>query len=314
MKTKLFFVCFAFCFVWQANAQTEFAPIGAEWYYNDGLHDQQLLQHPSSDYHYNRIVSEKDTIVDGFNCRILKFYYDDSTIASKKYIIKQDGGKVYYYYQDQFHLFLNFDVQVNDIVEFTFMFSNYDPTWINYNGPVLFPIKYRVESITTNAQNLKTFTIKCLEYDDVPDYYYYTCVYTEKIGHNEVFMPIYCDGEQRDRLQWLRCYSDANFSFVSEEWTAKSLPCDYPFPVMSINTPKDEDGTIYPNPFNDHISVFANIGDNIEIMDISGKLVYAAELSSGINEIPSSHFPSGIFFAKIRHRDNSIQFFKMLKL
>ncbi len=95
---------------------------------------------------------------------------------------------------------------------------------------------------------------------------------------------------------------DAIF-FYKKVNTGKSIPQVQPVPF-----------NIFPNPFNNHISVSANIGDNIEIMDISGKLVYAAELSSGINEIPSSHFPSGIYFAKIRHRDNSIQFFKMLKL
>ena len=77
-------------------AQTEFAPLGAEWFYT---YDFGYCSN-----HLNRIFSEKDTIVDGNNCRLLKQYYDNSNTASEKYIMKQEQGKVYYYYKGIFNL------------------------------------------------------------------------------------------------------------------------------------------------------------------------------------------------------------------
>ena len=126
------------------NAQTEFAPIGAEWYYT-------YTFGCCPEEHFNRVVSEKDTIVEGYNCRVLRQYYDNSNIANEKYIIKQEQGKVYYYYQDQFNLLFDFDAEVNDIVEFTLL------------KDTILTVRYQIENITTNAQNLKTFTTKFID-------------------------------------------------------------------------------------------------------------------------------------------------------
>jgi hypothetical protein len=90
MKTKIFFACLVFCFTWQANAQIEFAPKGAEWYYT-------YTSGCCLENHFNHFISEKDTTFEGNDCRVLRQYYDHSTVASEKYIIKQEQGKVYYY-------------------------------------------------------------------------------------------------------------------------------------------------------------------------------------------------------------------------
>ena len=316
MKTKIFFACLVFNFVWQVNAQIEFAPRGAEWYYTD-------TWACCPENHFNHIVSEKDTIIEENTCRVLRQYYDDSTIASGKYIIKQEQGKVYYYYQDQFNLLLDFDVEVNDIVEFTFMYKKYNDDDFPMGKDTVFSARFRVESVTTNAQNLKTVTTKVLEEDvldfwgiPVPPYIYHTYSYTEKIGIYREFMPMF-DNVPHPAIevyQWLRCYSDADFSFISDEWAAISLPCDYPIVTTGINIfSKNDNIEIYPNPFNDNVFVFTYNGKNIEIIDVSGKVVYYSELSNGINEFSTSHFLKGIYLIKVQNKDNSIQMFKIVK-
>ena len=293
------------------HAQTEFAPIGAEWYYTCTF---GYLPN-----HFNHIISEKDTIVDGHNCRILKQYYDNSNVMNEKYIIKQESGKVYYYYQDQFNLLFDFDAKVNDTLIFSFMGVKYffdngnNPPF--YSKDTIFSVRCVVEKITTNVQNLQTFTTNILEEDRLELYFPSTYTYTEKMGlHSEFILKIediYYIPEFPP-YKGLRCYSDADFSFISDEWTIMSLPCDYSF-SNNINTLKEEENiNIYPNPFHNNIFVFTNNKGNITITDISGKIIHHSELLNGINEISTNHFPKGIYFVKVQNNNN--QNFKIVKL
>ena len=313
MKTKLFLLCLMYYFICQVKAQTEFAPMGAEWYYT-------YTFGCCPENHFNHILSEKDTIVEENSCRVIRQYYDNSKIASEIYIIKQEQGKVYYYYQDQFNLLFDFDAQVNDTVKFTFMYKEYNDDF-PLGKDTLFSARFRVESVTKNAQNLKIVTTKVLEEDKldfwdipVPPHEYQTYSYTEKKGLHREFMPRFDNVPHPtiEEFKWLRCYSDSDFSFVSEEWAATSLPCDYSI-TSGINTPKDENITIYPNPFNESILVFISNGGNIEIINVLGKVVYYSELSNGINEISTSHFYKGFYLVKIQNINNSIQVFKVIK-
>jgi hypothetical protein len=289
-----------------------FAPAGSEWHYTC-----TSLCCPEN--HFNHIISEKDTTVEGNSCRILRQYYNNSSIASEKYIIKQEQGKVYYYYRNQFNLLFDFDAEVNDTVEIKFVYKEYyidNNSFENIKDSVL-SVRYLVEDITTNAQNLKTFTTKGID-----EFYYgdgihrppYRYIYTERIGLHSEFMPMYDNKGYPDVIffRWLRCYSDAGFSFVSDQWATKSLPCNYSI-ATGTNTPKDENSIIYPNPFSDNVFVFSHNGGKIEIIDISGKVVYSSGLSTGINKISTSHFLKGIYFIRIQDKDNGIQIFKTVK-
>jgi hypothetical protein len=202
-------------FVWAGlNAQTEFAPTGAEWHYNCCANGNIIYSH------LNHIVSEKDTIIEENSCRVLKQYQDNLNIASEKYILKQEQGKIYYYYQNRFNLLFDFDAEVNDIVEFTFRYKKYDD--LSCKDTIL-SARYQIESITANTQNLKTFRTKILEEDKLVEYGigilpgYYS--YTEKIGFYSEFMPVLDNVPHPavDNFSMLRCYSDADFSFVSDE-------------------------------------------------------------------------------------------------
>jgi hypothetical protein len=299
-------------FVWTGlNAHVEFAPAGAEWYYNCCANGNILYSH------LNSIVFEKDTIVEGISCRLLKQYHDNSTIADEEFILKQESGKIYYYYLERFHLLFDFDAEINDTVEFTFMYKKYDDVLCK---DTVLSARYRVESITTNAQHLKTFATKILEEDKFAEYGMdiLPCnySYTEKIGFYSEFMPVLDNLPYPavDNFPMLRYYSDTGFSFVSDEWVALSLPYKYYFVATGINIPKDENTAIYPNPFNDKVFVSASDGRSIEIVDVSGKTVHYSELSDGKNEISTSHLLRGIYLVKIQNKDNSIRIFKRMKL
>ncbi|MDR1416990.1 MAG: T9SS type A sorting domain-containing protein [Prevotellaceae bacterium] len=304
--------------------QAEFAPTGAEWYYT-------YTSGCCPEKHFNHIVSEKDTIVEESSCRALRQYYDNSNAAGATYIIKQEQGKIYYYYQGQFNLLFDFDAKVNDTIEFTFIYKKYDDFPLPSYKDTILSARFEIESIAPNAQNLKTFRTKVLDedahklYGSYLDYIsHYT--YTEKIGLHGEFMPVFDNAAHPDEevFRWLRCYSDAGFSFISNEWTTISLPCDYSTATgidipqndsiaTGIDILQDENIKIYPNPFNDNVFVFTSNGGYVEIIDASGKAVYYSELSNGVNEISTGHFFTGIYFVKIRNKDNRIKTFKIIK-
>jgi len=82
---------------------------------------------------------------------------------------------------------------------------------------------------------------------------------------------------------------------------------------VGIETVENENTMVYPNPFNNHITVFSNNDKHITITDIVGKVLYDSQLSDGINEISTTHFHSGIFFVRVQNNDNSIKNFKIIK-
>ena len=223
MKTKIFIACLVFCSAWHVDAQTEFAPIGAEWYYTFTVGGENPANH------FNHVVSEKDTTIEGNNCRILRQYYDYSEIANEKYIIQQEQGKVYYYYQEQFNLLFDFDAEAGDTVKFTFKYQKYNFDNMPLYKDTVLSARYEIEAITTNSHYLKIFKSKILEEDKyivhnelvLPIFYYYT----EKTGYESVFIPMFDNAAHTaDSHFALRCYSDANLSLVSDWWNYQSLP------------------------------------------------------------------------------------------
>jgi len=159
---------------------TEFAPIGAEWYYTNtfGIIPDQ----------FSHIISEKDTMVKGNRCRVVRQYYSTPYLSNEiyTYIFKQEQGKIYYYYMDQFNLLYDFDAEVNDTITFSlmgvkfFFDSSQNPAF--WSIDTVFSVRAVVENITTNAQNFKTFTTRVLEEDRLEDYFPSSYRYTEKIG------------------------------------------------------------------------------------------------------------------------------------
>jgi len=317
-RKKIFLICIIYCLFLQANAQTEFAPLGAEWYYTYDIGY-------NSKNHFNHVISEKDTIVDGYNCRVLRQYYEDSSFVSKEYIFKQEQGKIYYYYQNQFNLLFDFDAKVNDTIKFAAIYRiyNQDSMSVSYDTTytdTIISARYRVESITINAQNLKTFRTEILNEDKtIIDHIY---LYVEKIGLyyltgsplQRELIPMYDNlpHPAAEYFRWIRCYSDDNTSFVSDEWVAMSLPCNYPIISLAVDMPKEKDINIYPNPTNGQLTINNEqlTIKNVEIYDIVGQVVFTSAVSAMSPEmtIDINHLASGMYFLKVNEKT-----FKVIK-
>ncbi len=206
--------------------QTDYAPLGAEWYYT-------YTTGYSREVEFHHAVSEGDTIIKGYHCRIVRQYNDNTDTANAEYIFRQEQGKVYYYYQNQFHLLYNFDAEIGDTVQYSIMGKKYlfDDSTEPYFWDIdtVFSVRYIVENITTNTQNLKTFVTRILEEDRIDLYFSYTYTYTEKIGLYKEFILKYSSDywlPETPPQRYLRCYSDSNINYVTDEWATMSLPCN----------------------------------------------------------------------------------------
>lgn len=321
MKIFSLFICALFLSINCIEAQTEFAPIGAEWYYSyaDGCCPENQF--------YN-IFSEEDVVIDGYNCRVLKHYYNYTSNDIKEYIIKQEEGKIYYYYEDKFNLLFDFDVEIGDTIEVTFMYREHSDELPSGKNSLL-PIRFKVESIEVDLDHYKTVNTKIVEDDiqyidgtDVPSFTTYS--YHEKVGFytlvgsplNNGFVPV-VDNLPHPTLQTyrgLRCYSDANYSFMSAEWVKTNLPCDYSISTSNKEVFSKSIINIYPTLFYDNLRITYE-GNNgyVEISDIEGRIIYSSKLESGVNKIKTINFLSGVYFVRVLADNGSYQLFKVVK-
>lgn len=103
------------CFHFSLNAQeqapgSEFAPIGATWYY-------ETIETMKDDYGYVKLTVEKDTLVEGLPARKISVTHTfGSTEKWDDLFVYQNGDSVFYYLKNRFRLVFNFGWEVGDTV------------------------------------------------------------------------------------------------------------------------------------------------------------------------------------------------------
>ncbi len=59
--------------------------------------------------------------------------------------------------------------------------------------------------------------------------------------------------------------------------------------------------SIYPNPAYDNLSVLAPVGSNIQIMDISGKVITSRKAQNDLTSMDVSSYQNGLYIIKLEH-------------
>lgn len=94
-------------------AQKEFAPIGAEWYY-----EKMLSQNPP-EAGYIKLTSVKDSTIENKAVRVIEVLFapNDSTQIVEGYeYLHQSGDTIWYWKNKQFHMLYNFAMQKGDSI------------------------------------------------------------------------------------------------------------------------------------------------------------------------------------------------------
>lgn len=269
-----------------SNNQNEWFPIGAEWFYESGNElDPKSLQVVE---HY---FVEKDTVVEGKSCRIIRS-------SGTKDFMFEENGRVYYYFKGKFRKIYDFSVNVNNIVNLELKADlNNDFT---LDSTVVIPCTIeKIDTVYSGNVSLKRVTARYSTSFGLGIY-----IYIEKAGCEfpgmfiKDFVPYLIPGLVYipESYRRLRCYHDKYFDFITDWWHSKNLPCDKYYEPQAVITPKYYI-EISPNPVTNSIILTSTdrINDvSIVFFNTIGQVVF--EIMNGIPcEIDLSSLKQGVY-------------------
>ena len=211
MKLKLLISVLAVFSAVTLKAQTEFAPIGATWYYG-------ITEAMWGDRGYLKVTSADTTVIDGKKVKVLVSEYhqsDGGVFPMDAIYVYQTGDSVLFYRDGDFHLVYNFGLNVGDTMEL------YNPD--NKSCHIYDYMKIRIEdllyghvvvksidTLNINGTQLKEFNF--VSADPKSDYYLFSdhYHYIEKIGTTSNLFGEDCvaDNFGAGIFGDLRCYED----------------------------------------------------------------------------------------------------------
>lgn len=291
------FICFLslICIVHKnLFAQTEFAPIGATWYYTWGA---------TTGFGYEKITCEKDTIfnesdwskltheVNGYDGITHQFF----TITLPPAFVYEDSFRYYFYFNQQTYLLYDFNAQPGDT--FTTL---YDPFWdLQANKITLTVDSIGIQNI--NGIDLRWIKVSSPNYSEWP---WAVRIY-EKLG-SLCYLFATWDSPLNEGYYQLRCYDDSGFGHYE---TGVTSACDEIF--SGIDEIENTFFGISPNPAIDVIAIEGSadlFGSEIGIYNIIGSKMKTSMFTDSRNEISVSDLPAGIYFLQMKN--HSLKFIK----
>lgn len=282
----------------------EFAPVGAEWYYNEQFAF-------SGDINYIKFTSEKDTLIYGKNCKKI----------SKRHKIRCNDrpNNEYLYTSNDTVYFL--DTIFNEFQILYILNAQPSEYWIikvKDEEQEIDSITITVDSISTtqiNGQNLRTLYVT-YDKDDENMPYTYSSMIIEKIGDVKYMFNWYpwsnvaCDANYTSGL---RCYQDSDIGLYS---TGIVDSCDYVYVWTGIdNVESLAQIELFPNPAQDFVEI--KIADfpyfSTELFDLNGKLLLSGKTLDSNLKLDLSQIEKGIYVVLVKHNNKIIGCKKMIK-
>lgn len=130
----------------------------------------------------------------------------------------------------------------------------------------------------------------------------------------ETFVP-YNQGSSPDRLQGMHYFGNETFVSVWEDGRIVQNTSDSTTLSIAQESKLDKTQTVivYPNPTSSLINLQSNENiEQINLMDISGKIMHSEQLKTNVHQLNISALPSGIYFLKIK-TDNTTETKKIVK-
>jgi hypothetical protein len=305
--TKLILIAFMFVFTGSLKAQTEFAPVGAEWYYN---------YNNFGNVGYVKITSESDTIIDNVFCKKLVksiHVYDYVSYNEKKGVfgyeyLTQINDSVMIYSDGEFKKLYDFSAEIGDTLLIPGL-GHYEEFT---HGTAVVTGKGFMEF---EGESLRYIDLKHLE--DTPwqfscyhnyDNGYNTARICEKIGNiSGYLLPEKYFIVDDDEGGALRCYSDneTSITFSKEE-------CDYVPQKDDVDEISASDIIkIYPNPATTNVEVSYTLPEGMtsatlvmtNTLGVNVKTVHL-DGNNGKTTLSLEELPSGIYFYTIRCGEN----------
>ncbi|MDR9399639.1 T9SS type A sorting domain-containing protein [Salibacter sp.] len=278
-----------------ANSQTNFAPIGAEWHFSiDG----------TAGYHYYNVV--KDSVFQGENCRYIKAYNGADSLIDELFVL-DSADIIFYWYSGEFRKAMDFTVDEGDSTFFdvkTYKYDTTEPyilerdTIIRFDGVIS-----NINPDTINGEIVNSYEVEVINPSGYLGIEFFT--YTRLLGINyysdcELF-PIITGFVTIPEVPnpFLRCYKDTALEYVKSTW---SKPCDY-YSSLSVNNASNSSKiSVYPNPVKNNLTVKSQNSpiESISVYDAQGRLVLEREINASEAEISTDTFENGLYFFNLK--------------
>lgn len=297
---KIFFIFLTTFLAFNISGQ-DFAPIGAEWHYNE-------LFVFSGDVDYIKLTSEKDTLINGEICR---------KITKRHRLACKDRPDLEFLFSrndtvffldtifNEFQILYDFNAQVSD-------------SWIikvKNTEQVVDTMIITVDSVS--IVQINEFDLKALHvtYDNYDEDYpiEYTSTIIEKIGDvlymfNWYPADLVCD---MNYTNGLRCYQDSVIGLYS---TGMVDSCDYTLLGTGIDeNVRDNLIKIYPNPAKHYVDIEVDYNSILEaeLLDLNGRIIVTKQFTSSL-KLDLFNLKSGVYLLIIRDKDEVIGYNKVI--
>lgn len=234
------------------SAQSDFAPIGAEWIINDAYSLEEFQKPLES---FSRIESKKDTTIDNLEYRMVGDWF-----------FHQDGEQVYYLWRDTLRLIYDYDVLVGDTVHFEMLTCTSE---IEVNK---FEIT-KVDSIEFGSEMLKRIESRLI--DGYLPFGHSDYTYIERMGSIRTIVEdmAECELVPGAEPDILRCYHEGSSEYKTD-WFLQfgDIDCDLLTSVDEL-TETEFNLKSYPNPTSGLINIISKDSKihYIDVVTIHGK-------------------------------------------
>jgi len=301
MKKILLMLVLIFMFGSGLHAQQplNFAPVGAEWYYNRIMTGPSL----SADF-FKRFQCVGTTEIGGKECRVIEQYYKydcagneiDSVLYRYLYV---DSLQVYEVENNNFYLLYDFSKTVGEywVIPQHWVYPPYNDTvFVDSIKPF----------VLTNGDTCQAFWV----YNTLMPCFDYGTITTRFGGTDGLFPTLHLSGCGDGDL---RCYLEDSILVYKDYYRE----CDYSY-ITGISESAESDIKI-PNPVSDHITILTSNNQisikSIEIYTMTGQFVLSLPHPSGDNiTIPFSQYNNGVYIMKLLLQDQSCKTYKIIKL
>ena len=286
------------------KAQVEFAPVGAEWYYERQIFNYENWCYDGITYDRFRSLDVKD--INGWQCKEIELFKNvdcDGNVnpSYETRYINQEGDKIYEVIDGERHLLYDFSKQVGE-----YWLVKHNSEYIDGIDTIF--VKEIKETTLADGNIRRMFVTSS---NGTTESMLYCTNIIEGIGMDKSVFPFYeLMGPPPCKQGDIRCYSiDENYLITSD------TECDYEKPLLinelvskyiAINTVVVNNLEIFFNEDNHCIK-------NIDIYSMTGKLVYKSESLDNSFNIDLSNQTNGIYLVKI-NTNNYYQTYKIIKI
>lgn len=296
---SLFFTCSSFIV---GYSQSTWFPNGAEWYYESG--NEWAAENVSVEHF---VVLDKDTIIEGKSCRIIKGRYSND-------IVYEENGRVFYYLNGKFRKIYDFSVKEEDVINIEF--KTVQLSSHNLDSTVILQCTVdKIVPVILGGVELKEIHTSYNSYSGSNNDWKYPIasgkfIYLEKVGSefpgilSNEFIPHFSPSLATlpEDYRRLRCYHDSTIDYISGWWLSMNKPCNFNW--SSLTDVKDSKSRIfiYPDPSSRDmmLSITGSLILNAKIIvyEATGKVVMEKKVNSPCN-LSLSGFTAGVYYIQI---------------